>query len=173
MLVLKMCGKRVYFGGPTWRADISLKEFLNLQPSHSRVSHDTLQKYYDNYRKEWEKDQIKIFFNDHENEQWFIEKYDPIVSYGIYKNTLEDISRISKKFCESVKNGDFDDLTLEASSEILDMQKEQLKTNIESEKLENNENSNAENPLKDKTEIILEEKFKVTGAPYFGFDPNG
>ena len=90
------------------------------------VQIETLEKYYENYRKEWEKDQGKNFFNEHKNQQWFIEKYDPIVSHGIYKNTLEDVARMAKNFFESIEKRHFAGLSLEASDQILDMQKEQL-----------------------------------------------
>merc|ERR1712072_1638235 len=79
---------------------ISFREFYHVQPQNSNVNYETLEKYYENYKKEFEKDQIKIFFEEHKTDTWFIEKYDPIVSYQIYKNTIEEIGNIAKKFFE-------------------------------------------------------------------------
>jgi len=87
---------------------ISFKEFFHLQPAESSVKYATLEKYYENYKKEHERDQVKIFFNEHKNDQWFIEKYDPIIGYQIYRNTLIDVERIANKFYDNLKAGFYD-----------------------------------------------------------------
>lgn len=54
---------------------ISYKQFLEMQPFS--MDRGESQNLYDDYKQEYEKNQALIFFNLHEKDCWFKEKYDP------------------------------------------------------------------------------------------------
>ena len=57
---------------------------------------------------QYEKKQYISFFNEHKNEEWFKEKYDPIYLEKKFKEKLEMAQEKVKKFTEELLNGNID-----------------------------------------------------------------
>lgn len=91
------------------------------------------QKYYEEYKTEYERKHLEIFFSEHKDEHWFTEKYDPIVSQRWQEERFLNAKVSHRIFIETVRAHGFTDLKL--SNEV-------------------------------------PENEKISGPPYFGFDPN-
>ncbi len=59
---------------------VTYKAFMEMQHDNVIDSHDA-QRMYDEYKTIHQEKQSKIFFDQHKNESWFREKYDPELSY--------------------------------------------------------------------------------------------
>lgn len=57
---------------------LSFKQFMEMQ--HDPIPPFEAQQCYDDYKSNYERKHLEIFFSEHKSEPWFIEKYDPIVS---------------------------------------------------------------------------------------------
>ena len=76
------------------------------------------EKYYEKYKKDWESKQCKIFFGEHKNEEWFMEKYDPILSERLKEERRLESQRNADKFFETFLNGGYNNLNLELDEEV-------------------------------------------------------
>ena len=110
---------------------LSFKQFMELQ--HFPISPFEAQKYYDEYKEQYEKKHLEIFFNEHKDEHWFTEKYDPIVSQRWQEERQLNAKVSHKMFIETARAHGFAGLKLRDTHEGVS---------------------------------------KISGPPYFGFDPN-
>ncbi|OMJ75118.1 hypothetical protein SteCoe_25819 [Stentor coeruleus] len=110
---------------------LSFKQFMEMQ--HSPIPLSEAQGFYNDYKLKFEQKHLEIFFAEHKNEPWFIEKYDPIVSQKWQEERNLNAKMMQRIFIENVKNSKFQGLKLQDTGIAPD---------------------------------------GLSGAPYFGFDPN-
>ncbi|CAG9334009.1 SRRT_2 [Blepharisma stoltei] len=110
---------------------LTYKQFMEMQ--HEQIPPQEAQQIYDDYKTKYERKHLEIFFSEHNNEHWFIEKYDPIFSQKWQEERYLDAKVSHTAFIELSKHNGFSGLRLKIQ----------------------------ESPVE-----------KISGPPYFGFDPN-
>ena len=93
---------------------LTYKQFMELQGDP--IDPFEAQKFYEDYKKDYEKKQLEIFFVKHKEEHWFIEKYDPQVSQRWQEERYLNAKVLHKFFLEGVRTGKFQGLHLRDSS---------------------------------------------------------
>jgi SERRATE/Ars2, N-terminal domain len=148
---------------------LSLSLFNELQ--HNIFSTEKIENEYKLYKSKFENKRYQSFYVEHQNDEWFKEKYDPEsnLKWKLEKNA--QCQKLSQKFQEALRSGFYRDLKLRL--------------------LENDENNrnikilcHVYNKEKDEFEekerdLIISNKTKnetnyidISNAPYFGFDPD-
>lgn len=89
---------------------LTYKQFMELQGDP--IDPFEAQKYYEDYKRDFEKKQLEIFFIKHKDEHWFIEKYDPQVSQRWQEERHLNAKVLHKLFIESVRTNKFSGLRL-------------------------------------------------------------
>lgn len=146
---------------------LSLSLFNELQ--HNHLPTEVFEKAYKEYKLKFEDKRYQSFYVEHQNDEWFKEKYDPEsnLKWKLEKNA--QCQKLSQKFQEALEKGFYQNLKLEL---------------LESD--ENNRNIKILNHVYNKEKDEFEEKerdifitnkpkndfFEISNAPYFGFDPD-
>jgi hypothetical protein len=82
---------------------LSFKQFMELQ--HNPMAIEEAQKYYDEYKNEYERKHLEIFFSEHKSDHWFMEKYDPLVSERWQQERKHNAKVSHKLFIETARSG--------------------------------------------------------------------
>lgn len=61
---------------------------------------------------------MEIFFGEHKTEEWFVEKYDPILSDRLKEERRQESQKNAERFFENYLNGVYDNLNLEIDEEV-------------------------------------------------------
>lgn len=81
----------------------NLKQFAEFQSED--ISQSELEKRYQEYQEEYKKRQNKIFFEDHKNEEWFKEKYEPSYLEKKRIQRIEKSIQAFKSFGQEISTG--------------------------------------------------------------------
>jgi len=127
---------------------LSFKVFMEMQ--EFPISMEDAEKYYNEYKAVHDRKQSEIFFQMHKDEHWFREKYDPQLLFKWKNEQRKQGQMLSKKFFDSLKNGEFNGILLEHQ--------------------ENFEESKNPDENKDYKQVIDDNS--IYSAPLFGFDAN-
>ena len=160
---------------------MSLREFLAIQ--RTDVKQETAEKLYSKYQKDHEERQVRLFFKEHkvrllwlryemvwlQRDEWFLEKYDPIVCEQIKEEKLKETQNTAMSFFERLSKGEFASLKLEIGtdqlSNLLELEANQF--------LQLSTLNPGEFDHKLYTsDLIIPGSFQVLSSPYFGFDPD-
>jgi len=146
----------------------SFRQFMEAQKFE--IDPSKAEKIYQKYKAEYEDKQNQIFFAEHRNDEWFREKYDPILSEKL-KEEMRAESRVNAEtFFRELKDNAFDAINFnyEDYEHKAAANEETSKSNTEQIEEEK------ENPrsFSNFTEVRLDASLDITGAPFFGFDPN-
>ena len=114
-----------------------------------------LEKYYSNYKQEHQQRKIETFFYEHKNEEWFLEKYCPLLKAQLAVKFTQQTRDSFKAFCNDLGNGQFKNLSLEISEQLVDRFSQQNGTRLNFH-----------------GQVDLPEKLHITESPFHGFDPN-
>jgi len=134
------------------------KQFLEIQ--EESITPAEGEKRYEEYQNEYKRRQLRVFFNEHKNDEWFKEKYEP----GYLEVKREEQIQISKQnvksFSECLRNGtiefnlnageDTENSLREAIMKIGDEKEEKEEGTID---LEKSDEKDAEENDKQNTEI--------------------
>ena len=138
----------------------TFREFVDMQKSE--IAPELAEKVYSKYKKKYEQRHIELFFYEHKEDEWFKEKYHPELVEEINENYKKRVVKEAEYFFESVKEGEYDNLSLEINDTVLEATEgrafyEQLKE---------------KNMLYSQDLTLKEDSLDITAAPYFGFDSN-
>jgi len=61
---------------------------------------------------------MEIFFGEHKIEEWFVEKYDPILSERLKEERRNESQKNAERFFENYVNGIYENLNLEIDEEV-------------------------------------------------------
>jgi SERRATE/Ars2, N-terminal domain/Arsenite-resistance protein 2/Domain of unknown function (DUF4187) len=89
---------------------LSFKQFMEMQ--HTPIPLSEAQGFYNEYKSRFEQKHLEIFFAEHKNEPWFIEKYDPIVSQKWQEERNLNAKMMQRIFIENIKSNRYSDLKL-------------------------------------------------------------
>jgi len=89
---------------------LSFKQFMELQ--HSPLPIEEAQKFYEEYKNEYERKHLEIFFSEHKTDHWFQEKYDPLVSERWQEERKHNAKVSHKLFVETARLGALSGLKL-------------------------------------------------------------
>ncbi|KAK7586146.1 hypothetical protein V9T40_004022 [Parthenolecanium corni] len=96
---------------------MSLKAFINTLDDN--VSDDEALKKYNEYKMEFRRQQLNEFFVAHKDEEWFKEKYHPVVSTKRKEEHLKNIKTRVEVFTDMLEKGRFDDILVDADQSDL------------------------------------------------------
>jgi len=146
---------------------ISFRQFMQLQPE--KLDSKKAESIYNRYKKEYEEKQAQIFFQEHENDQWMLEKYHPLLSQKLRNKRIEESRASAQRFFQDLKSGVYEKLNLDITA-----YNPKLLQNLKSEKPAQMEDEpTGENkPVSEIVDIVLDEDVNITREPFFGFDPN-
>jgi len=80
---------------------MSYKEFMATLPDD--VSPEEAQEAYTRYKTEFSKSEERIFWEAHRKEEWFQERYDPVVIEQLRQAKAKRVSEATKQFMEDVQ----------------------------------------------------------------------
>lgn len=89
---------------------LSFKQFMELQ--HSPIPIEEGQRFYDEYKNEYERKHLEIFFSERKTDHWFQEKYDPTVSERWQEERKHNAKVSHKLFIETARSGALSNLKL-------------------------------------------------------------
>jgi hypothetical protein len=89
---------------------LSFKQFMELQ--HSPLPMEDASKFYEDYKNEYERKHLEIFFNEHKTDLWFTEKYDPNIAERWQEERKHSAKVSHKLFIETARSGGFNGLRL-------------------------------------------------------------
>jgi len=156
------------FDGPL----LSLSLFNELQ--HNILPTEVIENAYKEYKAKFESKRYQSFYVEHQNDEWFKEKYDPEsnLKWKLEKNS--QCQKLSQRFQESLQNGFFKNLNLQITENDENLRNNNIKIlnhiyNKEKDEFEEKERDIIINPsFKSKPDNFVD----VSNAPYFGFDPD-
>jgi hypothetical protein len=152
------------FDGPL----LSLSLFNELQ--HNILSTSIIENAYSEYKQKFESKRFNSFYVEHQNDEWFKEKYDPEsnLKWKLEKN--EQCKKLSEKFQEDLKEGIYKDLKLDL------LEKDENNRNIKIlSHIYNKESDDFEDKERDislTSKKIEGNNLNISNSPYFGFDPD-
>ena len=82
------------------------------------VDRNKAEKFYEKYKKDWERKQLEIFFGEHKVEEWFAEKYDPVLSERLKEERRSESQKNAERFFENYMNGVYENLNLEIDEKV-------------------------------------------------------
>lgn len=133
------------------------------------IPNERLQQAYEEYKKKFENKRYNQFFQEHENDEWFKEKYDPEINKK-YKNEIKSNSyKSSQSFFELYKNIE-SDIKLELKAE--DEYNKNIKIVVYSYNHEKKEFEEIERDLSEMSNKITEKTMNIIDKPFYGFDPD-
>jgi hypothetical protein len=149
------------FDGPM----ISLSLFNELQ--HNLLPTETVESAYRDYKSKFENKRYQSFYVEHQNDEWFKEKYDSETSTQWKNERNLQCQNLAKRFFEGLNGDEFKGLKLELRES--DENNKTIKVcvygyNRERDEFEEKERDIAAN----KHEGYLD----ISAQPYFGFDPD-
>jgi hypothetical protein len=137
-----------------------------------KIESEKAEKTYNKYRKEYEEKQNQIFFAEHKSDEWFKEKYDPLLSDKLREERRAEAKANADRFLKGIDSGKFDQLNLDYS----EFQKTMPKGMQKVKEVDPSEKMQEEDPegkmLNEDPEVDLDSTVDITGAPLYGFDPN-
>ena len=95
------------FDGPL----ITFKLFKEIQNNNS-LSEEDLQLIFDDYKEKYEKKKFDSFYSEHFKEDWFKEKYHPIISLKVRNELIIQTQKISNQFYDNYKSGTYKNIDL-------------------------------------------------------------
>lgn len=151
---------------------LSLSLFNELQ--HNILPTEVIENAYKEYKTKFESKRYQSFYVEHQNDEWFKEKYDPEsnLKWKLEKNA--QCQKLSQKFQEALENGFFKNLNLQISENDENLRSINIKIfnhiySKERDEFEEKERDIIINPSnKSKPDNFVD----VSNAPYFGFDPD-
>jgi len=146
----------------------SFRQFMEAQKFE--IDPSKAEKIYQKYKAEYEDKQNQIFFAEHRNDEWFREKYDPILSEKLKEEQRAESRLNAETFFTEFKENAFDALNLDYEEYEHKVAANEETSKGNAEQIEEEK----ENPrsFSNFTEVRLDASIDVTGAPFFGFDPN-
>ena len=148
---------------------VSLSLFNELQSSI--LSQDVLEREYNDYKEEYEHRKCNSFYIEHENDEWFKEKYDPEIYVKWRNERNTQAKKLAQKFFEKHKD----------ISESLKLRLKEEDEYNKSIKLVlytcNAEGNDFEEKERDISKISLQSNnsnnsIEIDDKPYYGFDPD-
>ena len=97
---------------------LTFKEFMELQ--HHPLELAEAEKFYNEYKAQYERKQFEIFFKEHADDHWFIEKYDPLVSQKWQEERFLNAKLSHTAFVDAARSGEFADLLLRDTGQRAD-----------------------------------------------------
>eukprot|EP01015_Nassula_variabilis_P037649 TRINITY_DN999_c0_g1_i3.p1 TRINITY_DN999_c0_g1~~TRINITY_DN999_c0_g1_i3.p1 ORF type:complete len:679 (-),score=87.66 TRINITY_DN999_c0_g1_i3:160-2196(-) len=152
---------------------LSYREFMELQSE--KVDSELGDKIYNKYKRDYEQKQREIFYQEHKNDEWFKEKYDPILSQKFKDERKEEAQAIAQRFFKNFDQGIYNQLNLEVDDDILKNHFiNAAEDNFNEEDLDNQEFKAYSNVAQSAwyKEVIPRDDFDITGPPYHGFNAN-
>lgn len=92
---------------------IDFKQFMEMQEEN--VNTDQAQECFDRYVKEHQLKQANIFYHQHREEQWFMDKYDPRQIYKTHNLTLSTRQKLATSFKSKID--DYSKVNLQDSTD--------------------------------------------------------
>eukprot|EP01017_Pseudomicrothorax_dubius_P008839 TRINITY_DN12928_c0_g1_i4.p1 TRINITY_DN12928_c0_g1~~TRINITY_DN12928_c0_g1_i4.p1 ORF type:complete len:578 (-),score=139.92 TRINITY_DN12928_c0_g1_i4:135-1868(-) len=143
---------------------LTLREFMERQKE--TLSFQKAEEIYNEYKNAWEQKQNDIFFGEHKSEEWFKEKYDPVLAAKLGGERKQQSRTLAQRFMNLLESGYYDKLSLDLDPSIIEKREDGVLSGEEEEgaaRIKKNQ------PF---VELYLKEGIDVTKAPYYGFDPN-
>ena len=152
------------FDGPL----LSLSLFNELQ--HNILSTSIIENAYTEYKQKFESKRFNSFYVEHQNDEWFKEKYDPEsnLKWKLEKNT--QCQKLSEKFQEHLKEGIYKDLKLELLEKDENNRNIKILTHIYNKETDEFEEKERDISLLGKKNENV--NLDISNTPYFGFDPD-
>ena len=148
---------------------VSLSLFNELQANI--FQQDLIEKEYQKYKEKYENKRNNIFYNEHLNDEWFKEKYDPEI-YPKWKNEINNqCKKLCLKFLENY-NEIISKLKLELLPE--DEYNSNVKIFIYSNDIKKLDFEERERDITKMTQEIslTKSEINITESPYYAFDPD-
>jgi hypothetical protein len=149
------------FDGPL----ISLSLFNELQ--HNILPTETIESAYKEYKSKYENKRYQSFYVEHQNDEWFKEKYDIETSNQWKSERNAQCQNLAKRFLESANKEEFKGLKLELRE--TDENNKNIKVFVYGY---NREKEEFEEKERDIVSSRHESSLEISTAPYFGFDPD-
>ena len=96
------------FDGPL----ITYELFENIQEKLEEFPKEKLKKIYDEYKDKYENKKYMSFYHEHCDDEWFKERYHPIIKNEIKKEQSNQCKTFSKIFLDSLNNKIFENIDL-------------------------------------------------------------
>lgn len=147
---------------------ISLSLFNELQPNI--LSDEAIETAYKDYRSKYEAKKYQSFYQEHQNDEWFKERYDPEI-YLKWKNKRNtQAKKLSLQFFDWMKD-EASKLKLELNEE--DEFSKSIKIVLYTCNESKSDFEERERDISKMTSSKAKEKgIDITSAPYYGFDPD-
>ena len=129
------------FDGPL----ITFELFVKIQKNQDDFPKDELEKVYNEYKEKYENKKYMSFYHEHCDDEWFKERYHPIIKNEIKKEQSFQCKTLEKIFLESFKNKIYDNIDLSYDNGNYDKYIYESYNFISSKEIENKENKNEEN----------------------------
>ena len=155
---------------------VSLSLFNELQSSI--ISQDVLEKEYNDYKEEYEHRRCNSFYIEHENDEWFKEKYDPEIYVKWRNERNTQAKKLAQKFFEKYKD-------ISQSLKLRLKEEDECNKSIKLVLYTcNAEGSDFEEKERDISKISIQSSnngvnsgnssttFEIDDKPYYGFDPD-
>ncbi len=147
---------------------MSLSVFNELQ--HNILKNDVLEAAYKEYKCKYENKKYKSFYVEHQNDEWFKEKYDPEISSKSKSERNDQCQKLHDNFIENNNNGVFKNLKLELRD--YDELNRNLKILYYGYNKERNEFEEKERDVGTMAKAQNNTKLDICLEPYFGYDPD-
>ena len=149
---------------------VSLSLFNELQSSI--IPQDVLEKEYNDYKNEYEHRKCNSFYIEHENDEWFKEKYDPEIYVKWRNERNTQAKKLAQKFFEKYKDiSNTLKLRLKEEDECNKSIKLVLYTcNADGSDFEEKERDISKLSLQ--TTTTTTNSVDIDDKPYYGFDPD-
>ena len=152
---------------------VSLSLFNELQSSI--ISQDVLEKEYNDYKEEYEHRKSNSFYMEHENDEWFKEKYDPEIYVKWRNERNTQAKKLAQKFFEKYKD-------ISQSLKLRLKEEDECNKSIKIVLYTcNTEGNEFEEKERDISKISVQSNsnnnsnsvpFEIDDKPYYGFDPD-
>ncbi len=152
------------FDGPM----ITFSLFNEMQPNdHPK---EVVEEAYKNYKTKFENKRFHSFYIEHQNDEWFREKYEVELSQKWRKERNQQSQKLSENFL-SLINSNYFNLKLELREE--DEQNKNIKFIYNSGSSKEKEETFLEDKLTlNSKDSKNDQEFDISESPYFGFEPD-
>lgn len=152
------------FDGPM----VSLSLFTELQ--HNILQTEMIENAYTEYKTKYENKRYQSFYVEHQNDEWFKEKYEPEVSQAWRIERNVQSQGLAKRFIDSVNNDEFSSLKQELREN--DEFNKNIKVIMYAYNKDKNEFEEKERDVSIPNNLRTDHYIDISTSPYFGFDPD-